>query len=426
MKNKLVASHSSYLVYWATLAVLLAGGVIAAFAGQTAFAAILLFLLLVGLVSRLWAQASCRKVSLRVRTPVTGLFPGEKLDISLTLSNDKLLPVLWMDVFFPLPEDLCLIPERTRPPEDWELTDLRQSGANETLVGERSFSLFLWYETQTFSSRWEAKHRGICSTADWRLRTGDGFGLTQLETALAREDCQEIAVYPQLVPVLPDLFLRNVWNSDTGSRGIQEDPTVIRSTRAYQTGDSGKKINWRLVARGLPLTVNVYEEVLPCSVHFLLDTESYSGPTPHPEALEETLSILASELLCLEENQVQAGLSLSRGERIPETDLFPGSPSEDMLWALAACQPLAPAEDDEGHVTAQPPIFDEEAICAAAPRVGHFYYLAYDTDSLSSSGLLRALSPASVTILTWRECPPREPWEVLPLARLMGGDPDGE
>ena len=425
MKNKLVASHSSYLVYWATLAALLAAGVLAAFAGLTALAAILLFLLLIGFVSRLWAQASCRNVSLRVRTPVSGVFPGEKIDISLTLKNDKLLPVLWMDVFFPLPADLCLIPEQTRKPEDWELHDLQERNASEELVGERSFSLFLWYESQTFTSRWEAKHRGICSTEGWRLRTGDGFGLTQVETPLPREDRQKLAVYPKLVPVLPDLFLRNVWNSDTGARGILEDPTVIRSTRAYQTGDPGRKINWRLLARGLPLTVNVYEEILPCSVHFILDGESYSGPEPHPEALEEALSLIASEVLCLAENQVQAGISLSRGRDTDQTDLFPGADAEDMLWALAAYQPLPPAEDDEGHVLPQPPVFDEEAICAAAPRVGHFYYVALDTRRLTDSSLLPALGPAAVTLLTAKECPRWGEFEAIPLSRLKGGESDG-
>ena len=85
-----------------------------------------------------------------------------------------------------------------------------------------------------------------------------------------------------------------------------EDLTVIRSTRNYMTTDSLKHINWRLAARGLPLSVNVYEDILPKNVHFLLDGESFGGNVPHWEELEETLSILASEFVLLADYRFNA------------------------------------------------------------------------------------------------------------------------
>ena len=168
----------------------------------------------------------------------------------------------------------------------------------------------------------------------WRLHTGDGFGLGQIERKIAENEGQKFAVYPKLVRIKPDLFLRNLWNADTGARGVMEDPTVIRSTRDYMTTDSLKHINWRLAARGLPLSVNVYEDILPRNIHFLFDGESFGGPESHLDEMEEALSILGSEIVRLRELQVQCGLSLSRGAGTPAVNIFHAGSAEELLWTI--------------------------------------------------------------------------------------------
>lgn len=423
--NKLVSSRSSYLVSWPVLGALAAGGLLAGFWKAGYLAAVLLFLALMGVLSRLWAVASARRVSIRVRSNVRGLFPGEQVDFSITLKNEKLLPVLWMEVFFPLNPDLCLLPRDNRPPEEWEKPALKEAGCSQELVGERRFSLFLWNESQTFSSQWTGQRRGLYSTRGWRLRTGDGFGLTQVEVPIPGEDMREIAVYPRLIPVLPDLFLRNLWNADTGAKGVMEDPTVIRSTRGYLTSDSVKHINWRLAARGLPLTVNVYEDILPRSVHFILDGESFSGPEPHLEDLEDALSVLGSELVRLGDTQVQCGLSLPGGQGCQAVNLFAGADAEEQLWALAGYQVRERKKNDRGIVPHQVPAFDEGPILENAQRVGRFYYLAYDKSLLPHRSLFQALDPNSVTLLTYADCGEYGSYETICLSALKGGERDG-
>ena len=425
MKDDLDYSRSSYLVCLPVLLGCLVLCVLSAFFGQRDLALLLMFLAVLAGGSRLWAFSAARGLSVRVSGGAKGLFPGEKLRVEMEIRNDKFLPVVWLELCFPLAKSLCLTPEKPRKPEDWEQSMLEGEGASTQLVGETRLPMLLWYERRQISLEWAANRRGVYSMAGWRMRTGDGFGLTQVERRLPKEDVRTFYVYPKLVGVQPDLFLRSLWNADTGTRGVMEDPTVIRSTRDYMTTDSLKRINWRLTARGLPMTVNVYEDILPKSVHFLFDGESFSGPTPHRKEMEEALSILASELVRLEQAQVQCGLSLCAGTGAGGRNLFAPAATEELLCALAAYQPLPPKLDDDGKVVAQSAAFDQTAILEQAQRVGRFYYIAYDRSAPAVSQLLRRLGHTRASILTDQEPAPFGDFEMLCLRQLREGERNG-
>ena len=424
MENKPVLSRSSNLVTLPALATVLVLSVLAAFFGQGKLAAVLMFLFLFALASHCWAVLALRHISISAASRSSGVFPGDQILFDIQVHNGKFLPLVWLELFFPLPLNLCLVPTKyRREPDEWEKAALAGDGYSTRLVGEKRFSFLLWYETARISMPWQAQRRGVYSTAGWRVRTGDGFGLTQVEQPLNKEDIRQFYIYPKLVKVRPDIFLRNLWNSDTGAKGVMEDPTVIRSTRDYQTTDSLRHINWRLAARCQPLTVNVYEDILPRSVHFLFDGESFSGPKPHLEELEDALSVLASLLVRLDALQVQCGLSLCRGERCGGNYFAAGT--EEMLRALAAYRPLPLKRDDEGNVTAQPTVFDEPAIFEAARGVGRFYCILWDDAALDRMSLPCRLGSSCTTLLTAAESGHRESaFEVIPLSYLKEGKPN--
>lgn len=423
--NELILSRSSFLVSLPVVTGAPVLGALAAFFGQRPLAAVLILLFLLAATSRLWAFASAGGLSVTVSPPVQGMFPGDEAVIDLEIHNGKLLPVVWLELFFPLSQRLCLVPEDSRKPEEWEAAGLAELNASPHLVGERHVPFLLWYETLKISTRWRAVRRGVYSMADWQLRTGDGFGLAQLQRPLLRNNPQQLVVYPKRIDVSPDLFLRNLWNADTGTRGVMEDPTVIRSARDYQTGDSVKHINWRLAARGLPLSVNIYEDILPKGVHFLFDGESFSGPGRRLTELEDALSILGSELIRLE-GTVDCGLSLCRGEGFNAVNLFAPVDTSQQLYALAAYLP-APDKWDSDHkkILPQPPVFDMAPILQAAQRVGRFYYIAYDIASLSGRTLLSRLDPAVTTVLTYLPSEGFGAYETLCLQHLKGGPAHG-
>lgn len=426
MKNKLVSNRSSYLIFLPVLLFSLLGSVLAAFFHQTAIAFVLMFLFLVGAIARLWAFASARNLSISVSCSAAGLFPDEEAVFDIEVRNGKFLPVLWLEAFFPLAESQCLLPEDVRDAEPWEVPTLAEAGVSTTKVGEKKFKPLLWYDTQRVSSRWRAVHRGVYSTEGWRLRTGDGFGLAQAESALPQTSVRQFVVYPRLVRVSPQLFLRNLWNADTGTHGVMEDPTVIRSTRDYMTTDSLKRINWRLTARGLPLSVNVYEDILPKNVHFLFDGESFSGPEPHPEEMEDALSILGSEFVRLADAQVRCGVSLCRGKGVRAINIFDSQSPEELLCALAAYQPMPDLyNSDKNKILPQQPAFDLSPILQAAQRVGRFYYIAYDTASLHDRAALKHLDHTMTSILTYREPESFGEYETVCLSRLKEGSANG-
>ena len=421
MRKNAAFSRSSLLTSLPALVLLAVCAALSAFFGQGRLALVLVFVFLLAGASRLWAILAARHVSVSVTGAVRGLFPGEEAQLELTVRNDKFLPLVWLELFFPLARNLCLTPEESRKPDDWEVSGLEEDGASTRQIGEKRCSFLLWYETARLPVRWHANCRGLYTSAGWRLRTGDGFGLTQIECRLPREEIRSFAVYPRLVAVRPDLFLRNLWNADTGTRGVMEDPTVIRSTRDYMSTDSLKHINWRLTARGLPLSVNVYEDILPKSVHFLFDGESFSGATPHMQEMEDALSVLASELVRLHEAQVRCGLSLCRGRGKAPVNLFASAcATEDLLCALAAYEPAEPVRDAEGiKIVDQLPVFDVAPLIQAARGVGRFYYIAYSADCLSSRTLLtRYLDASCASVLTYLDGKPFGEYETVCLCSL--------
>lgn len=426
MKNKLEFGWSSFLVSAPVLVGSLLLCVLAAFFKQTILATALMFLFLFGGVARIWAFASARRISIAVTGTGQGLFPGETVTFEIEICNDKFLPVIWMEMFFPLSRDLCITPEHCHKPDDWDVSGLKDDGYSTELVSEKRLSFLLWYEKTRVTSCWTANHRGIYSTEGWHLRTGDGFGITQVTRNINQEAVRQFAVYPKLIPVKPDIFLRNQWNADTGIRGVMEDVTVIRSTRDYLTTDSLKRINWRLAARGLPLTVNTYEDILPRSIHFVFDGESFSGPTPHLEELEDALSILASEIVRLTEAQMPCGLSLCKGEKTNAVNFSPMNHAEPLLWAMAAYQPLPPQYDtDQQTVIQQLPTFDEASLYEMSQRIGRMYYISYDGTFLKENKLLRSLDSTQVSLLTYRATPPYGEYETLCLCHLKEGQHHG-
>lgn len=417
MKHKLVMSRSSYLTTIPVLVGLFVLGVLSAVWEWSGLSRILLFVALFSLLCRLWANMALSKLRVQFQTEGKGVFPGEKLQTTILLQNSKLLPVLWIELFFPLTKNHCLIPEHTRQPEEWEKPALLQTGVSDILVGSYRIPGLLWNENRRETISWTASKRGIYSANLWRIRTGDGFGLAQVDTPAECKD--HFAVFPALKEVDPSFFLRNLWNSEFGPKGVMEDLTVIRSTRAYTPSDPSKRINWRLKARGLPLQVNVYEDTLPKGVHFILDGESFSGPEAHLDELEETLSILSSLAVELENHQIYCGLTLPIGKTNAPLSVLPEEGTDALLWALAGYDPCESRKDDGGNVIRQHSQFEESRLLSNVNSVGRYYYVVYDMSEVPS--LLLKLESSNVSVLTWKDVGTDSAFETVCLRGFLSG-----
>lgn len=416
MKSKHSLHASSLLVSTPCIA---ASGVLCvlfAFYGNRIVSFSLASLFLLTLVSRLWTGVSAMAIDTSITVSTRDIFPGQMMEVEVRIKNNKVFPIAWLDLYMPLPKSLCLLPDDMRTPDQWEIVRLANNGASTKLIGTKKCGRLLWYEEASFPITMEAKRRGICSLESWQLSIGDGFGLSESEIRIP--DGGTIAVYPQIIEVDTTPFMRNLWNANTGTHGVMVDPTVIRSTRDYRTEDSLKHINWRLLARTQVLTVNLYEDILPKSVHVLFDGESFSGPAPHRKELEETLSVIASELVALSEHKITCYLSICDNEHAKASCVSPDMGIRQALYALATYEPLPQQLDVAGTgVVTQDTVFDMDAILRTTLAVGRFFYFTYDSANIDTA-LLEKFDDRKTTIVSYLDSKIADGYGHLRLERL--------
>ena len=283
-----------------TILALLAGGVGFSLYGYLPAALFFLAVAAVSAGSRLWAAHVLDGVSASVHTERSYLFPGDACPLRITLNNPKWLPMIYLSLRFPLDKGSALAPEHR-----WETVDVLGQ-----LYYEKNISFLLWHQQLTYTSRFQAEHRGFLSFSCLKLRSGDGLCLCIREREIPLPSPLTLAVFPRLVPVSTRWFRRRSWELEAGSKGIQDDKTLIRNVRPYHPGDNARSLNFRLLARGQGYMVNVYEKISPRRASFLLDGASFRKLPA--EDFESALEILCSLLVQLTEEEVSVSLLTSR------------------------------------------------------------------------------------------------------------------
>jgi uncharacterized protein (DUF58 family) len=402
---------------------LLALVAVAVKAGQTAIGIVLLAAVLVAGACRLWAALTARNLKVRLEASRIRMFPGDETVISYKVTNQKFLPVLWVDVLQPLPLPACMMPEEDREQvkkmNDGERTAFGVAEGETCLLFQQRLSLVGSYQTAAYETRWKAVQRGIYSLENTRIYTGDGLGLTRYRLAPSEGSRKHFVIYPKIIPVNVERFLKNLWEGEWGSKGVMEDPSVIRLTRPYENSDSMKRMNWRLLARGQGLTVNQYEVISPRAMHFIFDGESFrrmasggtaGGAEQGTDRLEEVLSILASMVLRLTEQGLDCGFSFPEGDGLKAVNLFAaaGDVTGEILYRMAAYQfrrPVSVRNEETGREEKvwRPSLFDEDGLLGERGQVGIYYYVTADKGSAAASSLLPKLeaAPVDTEVLTY-------------------------
>lgn len=403
-KNSSLLVSKYALMLWAGLALLSAAS------GYVLLAGLFVFFLLLFSFVRYWAARAMEGVSLEINCARRRLFPGMETEIEYRLNNDKLLPLTWLELSQQISEKGCLVPDDSFEPYTY-LKD-EEERVQHIDAYKRSFSLVMGYESIELSSIWRARCRGIYRPDELLLRSGDGFGLSQVEKYYPSALLPEIVVYPKRVAVEAELFLRQDWDKNYGSAGYKEDMSVLRGLRPYSNSDSWKRINWRMAARQPgELQVNFYETVQPASAMFILDGESYCG---NAEALERDLEILSSliELLC--SKGVNCGLCLSKSKAFPAMNISPElrTSAAELMYYLAGFDCLEKAVlDKEQRPTErfEPSVFELSTLARAAMEAGTVALFTNNASAISP-GLLEKLERSRLIVFSSgsMECPDKE------------------
>lgn len=398
MRNKHSFSRSSILVSIPALIILACLSIASIFGGRRLTSAIVIILFIVSLFSRLWAFISSLCIVADISSSSRTAFPGDNIAVNLDLENRKPFPLAFLDVIIPLDKNLSLIPDETHAPSQWEIPELIKIGASTSTVGYLRCGAMRWYEKARYCVRFRAEHRGILSLRNWSLLTGDGFGLSESRVYLQCD--QTIIVYPKILDVDPTPMSKDIISLDTGIKGMYDDVSIIRSTRNYQEGDNLKHINWRLAARALPLSVNVYERILPKSIHIILDGESYSSPVMHKDELERSISVIASEAIALKSLGMNCYLSLPEARTTGAVCVSPDGGIDEFLSALSIYETKEEKTDETGlHVLRNESLFDIDSILQSASKAGHFFLFTYDAASVDKK-LIESIEMLGLTIIT--------------------------
>ncbi len=291
---------------------LLAIGMLAAvWFDQTGLAALPAVLLVVALLSFIWARCSFWRLHVQADALALRLFCDESASFSITLHNRKLLPVVDLRGHWQLPPGL------TAATEDVLHCALLPGGA-----------------ALSWRCGFRAERRGVYRLPPVELSASDLFGFYR-----RRQPCTppaELLVYPRLYPVnlLPALRRQPVGDSRS-HWSLAVDPCRPFGIRPFVAGDSLRHVHWKATARQRHMQVKVFEPTVSAELAVFVAAESFTGA---PEAFELALSTAGSLARQALAADIPVGLYLTGadGRNKAPVLLPPGARRHQLLAILEA------------------------------------------------------------------------------------------
>ncbi len=285
--------------------------------------------------AKLWARYALHRLRYERLAPEDRAFAGEHVALTLRATNEKPLPLPWLDIRERFPESML-------PGAD--AAEFRLAGRSGVLQTDWRTSVG-GYRRVSRSYQLHCPARGVYEIGPGRLRSGDLFGLFTDEREEARRT--RIIVYPPTVPV-GDLALPARRPYGDAPRGIRifEDPSRVAGLRDYLPGDSLRRIDWNATARLGVLQTRVYDPASAQHLLICLNTQtvepSWSGYVP--DMLERSIALAASIARDAYDRRFSAGL-LANGS-MPDADrairVAPGRRPEHFLRILEALAVITP------------------------------------------------------------------------------------
>jgi uncharacterized protein (DUF58 family) len=242
-----------------------------------------LFAFVIGLAPEIWYRSALRNLIIRQRVSAPRVFFGETITLSISVENQKLLPLPWLEVEDEIPSHLTLLTGRASPTYKVNRVAL-----------VNAFSLWS-FQRVTRRYRLLCRARGVYSFGPAIIRSGDPFGwLVRQDRVRAGET---LLVYPLVAPIeafgLPP---RHPFGERATPRRLLEDPLRVAGVREYVRGDDPRRIHWKATARAGELRSKVYEPSSQYRLLILLDINSYREPWMglDPEIQELTIAAAAS------------------------------------------------------------------------------------------------------------------------------------
>ncbi len=239
--------------------------------------------IIVWAATRFWNRFAFRGVSYQRTLSRRRAFVGDTIEYTVSLTNDKFLPLIWLDIQDSFPVGLEL-PGAT----------MRGAGA-EQLRRHRITTSLLPYQRVSWKYTMQCQSRGYHRIGPVQLRSGDIFGFVATEITLP--EVVEVLVYPRVVELRQLLLPADHPLGQTrGQRPIYQDPARFRGLREYHPTDPMKHIDWKATARRGRLQTRVFEPVVSLNVLIALSaaTSEYAWQGSNRRLFERAVTAAAS------------------------------------------------------------------------------------------------------------------------------------
>lgn len=316
-----------------SLVILIAGFLMDYNAALLALGAILL--LIVG-VSRLWRNLALIGVSYEREYDRTHAFPNETITMTLTIRNDKPLPLTWLRFQDELP---------VSPENENHISQIATE-----VAGRYYLVNSYWMQprdklTQEVSFQFPV--RGYFNIGPVSYKSGDVFTLFTIERTHRLIDT--IVIYPQVYPLEAlGLPAKEPFGDIKVKRSLFTDPIRTQGIRDYQPQDRFRDIHWKATARRGHLQTKVYDPSTGMTMAVFLNVATMPRHWMgyNPELMEQVVSVAAS--VANYGIQQSWGVGMYANGAVPNSDqpirVAPGrSPNQlvHILEALAAVTEFA-------------------------------------------------------------------------------------
>lgn len=256
------------------------------------------FVLATAAGSSLWNRFALHDIVFELEPTAHRAFPGDTVELTVTLANEKPLPLPEITFELALSEALAPIG-----------VDSTVEGAStiRTITLRASLRPF---ERRSWTIPLECTQRGPWHIGPSTLRSSDPFGFFSSRRVIG--DRKELIVYPRSFPIEP-LPTRNerLMGTLTARRRLVTDPIRRAGVRDYHPDDPFRLINWKATARTGGLKVDINDPVVSTVLMIVLnlDTFTHYWEGLAIEQTERAIETAASIALWGIEQEISVGIA---------------------------------------------------------------------------------------------------------------------
>lgn len=222
--------------------------IIAAIFTRESFVVVLLYLLIGILIGgRWWSSRIISKLTFKRRFDQKA-FPDERIPVQIDLYNSSLLPAVWLRV------------------QDYYPIEIADVTAFSQVISLNP------HERTRLSYTLKTHKRGYYTVGPLHISSGDLLGLSPERHSEGASE--HLTVYPRVIPFSS---VRLPSYSPMGTlrhhQPIFEDPTRVMGKRAYQPGDSQRRIDWKATAATGQMQTKVYEPSIALETQLFLNLD---------------------------------------------------------------------------------------------------------------------------------------------------------